>query len=648
MAATSSIDFDQINSCMVGCGHSRLDQQNTPERYHRTIDLILIDVVAECLVTAQSSEQYLALSYVWGDTDLSRTTRATLEALQNPGSLTGHAKLPRVVQDAMAVVRQLNYRYLWVDCLCIVQDSPDKHMHIASMDIIYAQASLTLVALDGKNADTPLPGVAELSRLPVVNYQQLKDDSYISEPPYTLSSYMSGSVYETRGWTLQEWAVSRRLLYFSAQQVIYECDHCGLSYEYLERSDDTFYTGSYLIGTRISQLLHGTQDLMSTIRLDHVFRLDGVGDDMFSSFPSLLPPKASSTRKSHLTRRKQLLAAAEIRYFPEKRVSLQEINSGSSVPESIRPILRSISSLQANDKKKIFLPASIDKLEWQPLSVSSSGFVILSLYRDVVESYTARKLSFSRDVLAAFSGLSAIFAAKDESGPFINGLPKNYLTSALLWVGQTGLNRRLDEQKMPFLPSYTWAGWNGSVSYYCLTRSAELNMADLIEDSQSPTASFYGLCMDCNLYIHSTGVDAKANISHQIFSIFEDSPPCGVLFGTSISEKALGDYILVAVGSDENKFAELDLAVHCGLWFPRNPHRIYSRRFLVVLLLQRRIDGHSERVGVGKVDATVFFSAMPASVRKVHLVDEAKRGPVKSLQRCTDCSRPKPSCIYLT
>src|SRR5579871_1007724 len=314
VASTSSIDFDQINSCMVECGHSRLDRLRTPQRYHRTIDLVLVDTHAECLVKKQSTEQYFALSYVWGGTDLLRTTRATFENLQQPGSLKGHSQLPRVVQDAMAVVRQLHYRYLWVDCLCIVQDSPDKHMHIASMDIIYAQASLTLVALDGKNADTPLPGVDELSRLPVVNYQQLGNSSYVSEPPYTLGSYMSGSIYETRGWTLQEWAVSRRLLYFSAQQVIYECDRCGLSYEYLERSNDTLYSGSYLIGTRISRLLHGAQDLMSTIRLDRVFRLDDFGEDIFSSFPPVIPPK------TNLTRRKQLVTDAEVGYLPEKRV----------------------------------------------------------------------------------------------------------------------------------------------------------------------------------------------------------------------------------------------------------------------------------------------------------------------------------------
>jgi len=185
-------------------------------------------------------------------------------------------------------------------------------------------------------------------------------------------------------------------------------------------------------------------------------------------------------------------------------------------------------------------------------------------------------------------------------------------------------------------------------------RPSESNMADPIDDHQSSIVSFYGLCLKCEPFIHSTGADSEAGVSHQIFSISKDSPPCGVLFGTFIPEHTItsqsgGAHVLVAIGSDENRFAELDLATHCRLRFLHNSRRIYSRRFLFILILRCRSDGYSERVGAGKVDAAVFLSTARSIVRKVHLMDEVKSGTTKRiLGWCRECSRAKPNCIFLS
>jgi hypothetical protein len=57
--------------------------------------------------------------------------------------------LPRTIQDAISVTRRLGVRFLWVDALCIVQDSINGQDWIdesSKMASIYGNAYLTIVA----------------------------------------------------------------------------------------------------------------------------------------------------------------------------------------------------------------------------------------------------------------------------------------------------------------------------------------------------------------------------------------------------------------------------------------------------------------------------------------------------------------------
>jgi Heterokaryon incompatibility protein (HET) len=673
---------------------------------------MLVDTKLECLVSLSSAEEYFALSYVWGGTTLLRATSATVDHLREPGSLRRYRDLPQVVRDAMTVVRRLRYRYLWVDSLCIIQDSPDKHAHIASMDIIYAQATVTIVALDGTNASKPLPGVNELSRLPIVNYQRIGDRNFVSEPPYTLDSHLSGSPYQSRGWTLQEWAIPSRLLYFSAQQVIYECDRCVVTTtldevpkmtnsaarprcEYTGLKESSFLAGPSQIGQKLSQLLHGDDLFLSPVEFERVvWRSDNTPD-------TWLGPPSTST---YTRRRKDLLEAAKATWIlrlvpqtneddsvpwseytmpdillnlpapslytnqaeeqsnaererrPRGRSSGSPINKDLDLPHQIpaaklQPIPPGIRNGEPSP-----LNLEFGKLDWHPLYVESPSYLTLSLYQEVVQAYTTRQLSYSTDILLAFSGLSAILATTDGSPAFINGLPPKSLTAALLWAGNRELVRRLDKQRRTLLPSYTWAGWDGPVYYPNVLRTRASMMATRIRDHHPSVVSFYGIYRPFQPFIHSTHADPNAGNSHQIFSLSQGSTPCGLLFGTQFptaSSNLPHDHILVAVGSDENKFAELDLAIQYGLRFQRPvigaDRRIYSRRFLFVLMLRRRRDGWFERVAVGKIDAEAFYRDGRCAVRKVHLMDGIKEGGVRDMRGwCKECSRGRSSCVFLT
>lgn len=199
------------------------DQKSDGDR--RSVTLLLIDVEKHCLVSFDSSLEYryIALSYVWGGANSLTTTRANLFSLMQHNSLEKAGdQLATVVRDAMIVVSVMGERYLWVDSLCIVQDDLDwKHLQISQMDLIYSQSILTIVASSSTNANDGLPGINKTPRFPTAIRVQ---DVVIRRPTSYDDSSLRKTVYETRGWTLQEKVLSRRCLFFSQEQVLFRCN----------------------------------------------------------------------------------------------------------------------------------------------------------------------------------------------------------------------------------------------------------------------------------------------------------------------------------------------------------------------------------------------------------------------------------------
>lgn len=117
-----------------------------------------IDTWRMCLVRGISGVPYVALSYVWGQEPFFKTTQQNLAQLQLHGALTDSHRLlgvPRTIADAIAAVGLLDERYLWVDALCIVQnDDITRHAEINKMAFIYAGASITIIAAQGKMQTT--------------------------------------------------------------------------------------------------------------------------------------------------------------------------------------------------------------------------------------------------------------------------------------------------------------------------------------------------------------------------------------------------------------------------------------------------------------------------------------------------------------
>jgi hypothetical protein len=111
----------------------------------------VIDVEMMCITEALENCIYACLSYVWGSPDTGnnyRLSQSTLQTAQRKGGLM-NAILPHTISDAIRLLQDMGYRYLWVDSLCIVQDDDaDMSIYLTQMDLIYARAAFCQVTAD--------------------------------------------------------------------------------------------------------------------------------------------------------------------------------------------------------------------------------------------------------------------------------------------------------------------------------------------------------------------------------------------------------------------------------------------------------------------------------------------------------------------
>jgi hypothetical protein len=129
--------------------------------------LWLVDTQELCLVPGILANSFVTLSYVWGDLNHFTTTKGNLDRLKKPGafSIEYFAKfIPKTIADSIALVPLLGERFLWVDALCIVQDSnTTKIDEINKMAAIYASSVFTIIAGDGSDCHHGLRGIRRVS-----------------------------------------------------------------------------------------------------------------------------------------------------------------------------------------------------------------------------------------------------------------------------------------------------------------------------------------------------------------------------------------------------------------------------------------------------------------------------------------------------
>jgi len=299
-------------------------------------------------------EPFVALSYVWGQPEAGKpqpyvTLRENILLHQNHGGLQGaYPNFPKAIKEAIDLVPRLGMRFIWIDSLCIVQDSfRSWNLNARRMHMIYGFASLTICAADGEDSSTGLEAMYADSANQIQGNCAPGVTLMISRPPETA---IRGSRWNQRAWTFQERLLSRRCVIFAEKRVYFQCRSASMSQDIYAHGRGTAWS------------------------------LDSIH--------------------------------APLQMLKELRV-------------------RAI---------------------W--------------FYIHCVSMYTSRQLTKSRDILAAFNGVTTLIQQVMRA-PFVFGLPSSHFDLALLWQPKGKIKPRVvkDEGDKAFevdFPTWAWCGWIGA------------------------------------------------------------------------------------------------------------------------------------------------------------------------------------------
>jgi hypothetical protein len=207
--------------------HTLCSNNKSHIRPLRLLDIRDKDNAKVCSLDATRLDQYVALSYCWGEDQLFKTTLSTLGSRKEGISVSA---LPKTIRDAIEITRQLNIDFLWVDSLCIVQDSEDeKAREVGNMSHYYGNSLLTISAAKARVCSegflTPGGAGGRFEQYRKGPFQlKLGVDDFKHEfitlaqegPPLK-------EPIDTRGWTLQEGLLATRLVSFGDSSTWWSC-----------------------------------------------------------------------------------------------------------------------------------------------------------------------------------------------------------------------------------------------------------------------------------------------------------------------------------------------------------------------------------------------------------------------------------------
>ncbi|KAF4545434.1 Het domain-containing protein [Lasiodiplodia theobromae] len=232
------------------------------EGWRKTKPRLLLDLV-ECAPLRLEVRPDIG-SHCWGGGPTFITTTANLAERKRH---IDFSSLPQSFQDAVVITQALGIHYLWIDALCIIQDSTaDWEVESAQMSAIYENAHLTVAATAAPNSDAGIfaarPRPAKLSYRASARAKKAHKlcarkipDHHLSSPASSSSSSSStlpifppptdphhhhyqpqlplsthyhpppapAGPLRHRAWALQEHVLCSRILHYTAHELLFEC-----------------------------------------------------------------------------------------------------------------------------------------------------------------------------------------------------------------------------------------------------------------------------------------------------------------------------------------------------------------------------------------------------------------------------------------
>ncbi|KAH6664945.1 heterokaryon incompatibility protein-domain-containing protein [Halenospora varia] len=176
--------------------------------------------------------RYVTLSHCWGLTPFLHLNNATLSRFEEGVELEA---LPKTFRHAFDFACRLGVRYIWIDSLCILQDSQEDWLYqSAQMDQVYNNSLCNLSATAAGNSTVGLYSKRDETQSWTDDVDLKTDgipgrDDLTSKQTCTIldltfwQRIIDEAPVNKRGWVLQERLIAPRVLHFCHDQIAWEC-----------------------------------------------------------------------------------------------------------------------------------------------------------------------------------------------------------------------------------------------------------------------------------------------------------------------------------------------------------------------------------------------------------------------------------------
>lgn len=231
-----------LNICLETHARCRaIEQRLQPFSPKRLVELLLDDhgrLFMWRLVCSSTTGvvPYFTLSHCWGTSQPIHLTKDNSSLLWNSSSVH---ELPKTYQDALSIVNSMNYKYIWIYSLCIVQDDEeDWEIESSQMGLIYHHAVCNIAATWASNGGEGCFGTRDPTMVTptFITLRSKVDGSSTCQFSRDYVSRYNEDITEAplgkRGWVVQERYLARRQLNCTKRQLYWECHELLASEEF--------------------------------------------------------------------------------------------------------------------------------------------------------------------------------------------------------------------------------------------------------------------------------------------------------------------------------------------------------------------------------------------------------------------------------
>jgi hypothetical protein len=184
--------------------------------------------------------KYVTLSHCWGRLDILKLQKSNMNNMMH---LINISQLCQTFLDAIEVAEMLGVQYIWIDSLCIIQDSPDDWTHeSAMMGNVYGNSWRNIAATNTQDGSHGM--LSAFRSRKSLNAQELRAKVKLNSNDVIFSGNSANLWREeivrgplrSRGWVVRELVLSHRVLHFGKHQIFWDCGEF--------RACESFLTGT--------------------------------------------------------------------------------------------------------------------------------------------------------------------------------------------------------------------------------------------------------------------------------------------------------------------------------------------------------------------------------------------------------------------